>query len=395
MGDVLKGGGEAAIYRFIGSLTVGEVTLPSIDELSALDTESLKLLRKLALRGIKDAPTEEDRVRIRRFINDHLSPAIRLKLTKAIKKRADMLWGIRFELFELTWISITNLHLFINSAELLPEALEKERRRLGADHVKMVDQQFLFIDRQGSEFSETEYRRLIKAITLVEAGFGYDTAFSYFETYSTATLEKDSALSLDEGATDGLETEISHVLLGGRIRSSWIASVLIHELVHVSQVRAKGSDSGEGRAYGVDWQVASVLDDAGRREATETRMEFLMGFNVNEVADYCVTCVAANMLDSLRLGASPVGMPATLRVSEAAAKKFYFELMTSVPSKFSGELVRYLNDIGRSFRAGALSKGGWINRNQRIPVVCRVKQFRSNLFDQIEDGTFAALPPNP
>ncbi|WP_119419666.1 hypothetical protein [Desertibaculum subflavum] len=404
MTDSLANSGEIGLTRLVGRIVAGDQKLPSIDELTELDGDQLQFLHNLLKGAIRSGLSAASEGHVRKFSRERLAPALRLKLSKAIVDRARALIDARSDLMFLTRLRATELHTFINSAELFPEKLKAERKRVGPRSTAMIDLQVEFIAGHLDEFSDAELNRVTMAMALVEVAIGYDAAEAFFQTYGENSLEKDSGLAADEGETvtnffgSAWTTSISPELLSGKFSAARIAAILMHELVHVGQPRQGGGGNisihlGEGRPYGVDWAIADALNDDVRRAATEAFMRGGLLSNANEVADYCVTCVAASVLGGLRVGTRPSGLPSNLQMDSERADRLFVELVTSIPDKYSTELMSYLNDLGRAFPAAAPNRGGWINRNSRIPAICRFKEAKSTLFDQISDGTFALPPP--
>lgn len=405
MTDSLANSGEIGLTRLVGRIVAGDLKLPSIDELTELDGDQLQFLHNLLKGAMRAGLSVAAQENVRKFSRERLAPALRLKLGKAMADRARALIDARSDLMFLSLLRATELHTFINSAELFPQKLEAERKRVGQRSTAMVDLQVEFIVDHRDEFSDAELNRVIMAMALIEVAFGYDAAAAFFRTYGENSIEKSSKVSADAGKTEGdffgsgSTTLISDKLLSGSFSAARIAAILMHELVHVGQPREGGSGNvsihlGEGRPYGIDWAIADALNDDVRRDATEAFMQGGLLSNANEVADYCVTCVAASVLGGLRVGARPAGLPGNLQMDAERAQRLLTELVTSIPDRYSRELMSYLNDLGAAFPAAALNRGGWINRNARIPSICRVKKMGSTLFDQISDGTFA-LPPPP
>lgn len=403
MADNLAKSGEIGLSRLVARIIAGEKELPSIDDLTELDSEQLQFLHNLlktALRAGMSAGATEN---LRDFSRERLAPALRLKLQKAIADRARALVDARAALLRLSLLRAGDPDLFDETGNG-PSKLKAERERVGDRSTAMVDLQVAFIVNNRDEFSDAEFNRIIRAMAQVEVAIGYDAAAAFFKTYGENSLEKDPDDSADAAHTQGnffgssSTTTVFPALLNRTSSAARIAAILMHELVHVGQPSEASSANiskhlGEGRPYGVDWAIAEALGDDERRAATEDFMRGGLLSNANEVADYCVTCVAASLLSGLRVGVKPADLPVHLQKDAEQADSLLIELVTSIPDKYSRALMSYLNDVGEAFPNAALRPGGWINRNKRIPGICRRKEAKSTLFNQIADGTFAKPPP--
>lgn len=396
--DDIVGGGEIAIYRLLGRIVGGDTDLPTIEELTELDVSALQTLLRLVRRALKTDSSSESKTAIRRFLRDRLDKAVQLKFARTAERRAVELYRIRLPAFEALFRAKYNENRLIGGGDTAAEARTEygqHAEALGDGHVEMVQAQAAFAMNQ-SDLSAEQILLVIRALTLIEVAIDRAVAAAYFDVYSSATLIEDSGLSGDGGATTGRETRFGTAFLAGRFGLVRTAIILVHELVHVGQkgrkMKMAGDQMLEGRAYGVEWHMSVTLSDKDRINTAVIFMEGGLRSVVNEVGDFCVTCVATHVLDRLRKEVAVVGLPKMLLRTPEKAQALYIELMTEVPKDYSVDLDSFLFALAQEYGAGALVKSGWIRRIPRLASYCTTKRFGSTLFDSIAEGNFAATP---
>jgi hypothetical protein len=396
--DDIVGGGEIAIYRLIGRIVGGDTELPTIEELTDLDVAVLQTLVRLVRRALESDSSVEAKAAIKKFLRDRLDKAVRLKFAKTMETRAKELFRIRLPAFEALFRAKYNQDRLIGGGDAAKEAraeYDRHAEALGEGHVDMVEAQAVFALHQ-SDLSAEQVLLIIRAITLIEVSIDRQVAEAYFNVYSSAKLIEDTSLSGDGGSTKGRITSFGTTFLSGSFGLFRTAILLVHELVHVDQSGRKtlmgGPQMLEGRAYGIDWHMSVTLSDKDRIQATMDFMEGGLRSVVNEVADYCVTCVATHVLDRLRKELAVAGLPTTLHLAHEKAGTLYIELLTEVPKDYSVDLDAFLLKLSQEYNAGALVKNGWIRRIPRLAGYCTTKRFGSSLFESIAEGKFAVTP---
>lgn len=394
--DDIVGGGEVALYRLIGRIVSGDTSLPTIEDLAGLDVSALQTLLRLVKRALKSDSSPESKAAIRRFLHDRLDKAVRLKFARTVERRAAELYRIRLPAFEALFRAKYNEDRLIGGGDAAAEAraqYDKLAEALGDGHVEMVKAQADFAMNQ-SDLTAEQILLVIRALALIEVGIDRAVAAAYFDVYKSATLVEDSGITGDGGSTTGRETRFSSAFLAGKFGLIRTATILVHELVHIGQEGRKTKMAGEqmleGRAYGVEWHMSVTLSDKDRIHAAIAFMEGGLRSLVNEVADFCVACVATHVLDRQRKEIAVAGLPGVLHLAPEKAEALYIELMTEVPKDYSVDLDSFLLKLSQEFGAGALGKSGWIRQIPQLAGYCRTKRFGSTLFDSISKGNFAA-----